>query len=392
MSESVFGVLGLFPSADALLEAIPKVRKEGFARLEAFTPYPVHGLDEALGLPKSRLGVLVFIIAAIGAIAAFAFEWWTSAVSYPLLTAGKAMNGWQAWVPVMLEGTILFGTFTAGLAMLFVFNKLPFFGNPVLHSKAIDEITRDRFALMVAPDHGRLDTDAASAALRAAGGEAIEVLPVPHYAKVGFGWWARTAAAIAAACVVAGLGTAWAIRTFPTTRPMVEMESQARLDAQAADSFFPNGRGMQRPPPGTVPRGYMPILATSSEQAGRVLMDPLPVTARVLERGRRMFDIHCAVCHDRLGTGKAWLDSTYQAQPADLQSATVREAPDGTLYQIMSEGYGTMPAYAADISQSDRWAIVRYIRALQRSQDAPARDLTAAGPTSPTADSAEAQR
>ncbi|MEJ2216574.1 MAG: DUF3341 domain-containing protein [Gemmatimonadota bacterium] len=392
MSESVFGVLALFPSADALLEAIPKLKKEGFARLEAFTPYPVHGLDEALELPKSRLGVLVFIIGAIGAAAAFVFEWWTSTVSYPLQTAGKAYNGWQAWVPVMLEGTILFGTFTAGLAMLFVFNKLPFFGNPVLRSKAIDEITRDRFALMVTPDHGRLDTHAATAALRAAGGEAVEVLPVAHYAKVGFGWWARTAAAIATACVVAGLGTAWAIRTIPTTRPVVEMESQARLDAQAADSFFTNRRGMQRPPRGTVPRAYMPILAASAAQAGRVLIDPLPVTARVLERGRRLFDIHCAVCHDRLGTGKPWLDSTYKALPADLQSATMRKAPDGTLYRVMSEGYGTMPAYAADISQNDRWAIVRYIRALQRSQDAPARDLTAARPTSPTADSADMQR
>jgi mono/diheme cytochrome c family protein len=141
-----------------------------------------------------------------------------------------------------------------------------------------------------------------------------------------------------------------------------------------------------------VPRAYMPILAASAAQAGRVLIDPLPVTARVLERGRRLFDIHCAVCHDRLGTGKPWLDSTYKALPADLQSATMRKAPDGTLYRVMSEGYGTMPAYAADISQNDRWAIVRYIRALQRSQDAPARDLTAARPTSPTADSADMQR
>jgi len=285
MSESVFGTLALFPSADALIEAIPKVRKEGFDRLEAFTPYPVHGLDDALGLPKSRLGVLVFIMAAIAAIGAFAFEWWTGTVSYPLLTAGKAYNGWQAWVPVMLEGTILFGTFTAGLAMLFVFNKLPYFGNPVLHSKAIDEITRDRFALMVAPDHGRLDTDAAAAALRAAGGEAVEMLPVPHYAKAGFRWWARTAAAIAVACVVAGLGTAWAIRTFPTTRPMIEMESQPRLDAEAADSFFPNGRGMQRPPRGTVRPHRRTRCAGSRRAAARRPVHRPSIPARRSRRG-----------------------------------------------------------------------------------------------------------
>ena len=375
MLEPLFGVLALFPSADALLKAIPKVKERGFTRLEAYTPYPVHGIDEALDLPKSKLGILVFILASLGALCAFLFEWWTSTVSYPLLTAGKAYNGWQAWVPVMLEGTILVGTFTAALGMLFVFNRLPFFGNPMLRSKAVDEITRDKFALVIRPEDGGLDTAAAIAALRAAGGQAIEVVPAPRYRRAGLTWWAKVTAGIGAACLVAGYGTAWAIRTFPTVKPMVEMEDQPRLDAQAPDTFFASGRGMQLPPVGTVPRAFMPILASNPDQGGKALIDPLPVTARVLERGRQQFDIHCAVCHDRLGTGKAWLDSTYEAQPTDLQSSTVRDAADGYLYWVISKGFASMPAYGADISPSDRWAIIRYVRALERSQDAPARDV-----------------
>lgn len=375
MLEPMFGVLALFPSAEDLLKAIPKVRERGFTKLEAYTPYPVHGLDEALDIPKSRLGILVFALASIGAICAFAFEWWTSTVSYPLMTAGKTYNGWPAWVPVTLEGTILVGTFTAALGMLFVFNKLPFFGNPMLRSKAIDSITRDKFALVIRPMDGGLETGAAIAALKAVGGEAIEVIAAPRYKKAGLGWWATTAGGIAASCVVAGYSTAWATRTFPTVKPMADMEDQPRLDAEAPDTFFASGRGMQLPPVGTVPRNFMPILATSPDQGGRDLIDPLPVTTRVLERGRRMFDIHCAVCHDRLGTGKSWLDSTYLAQPTDLQSSTMRDAADGTLYWVISQGFATMPAYAADISPDDRWAIVRYVRALQRSQDAPQRDV-----------------
>jgi len=153
------------------------------------------------------------------------------------------------------------------------------------------------------------------------------------------------------------------------------MEVQPRLDAQAADAFFANGRGMQRPPAGTVPRADMPILDSTPDQAGTMLVDPLPVTAPVLARGRTMFNLHCAVCHDALGTGKPWLDSTYHAVPADLQTGPLRAAPDGYLYWVIAQGIRTMPGYAADISPDDRWAIVRYIRALQRSQDAPARDL-----------------
>jgi mono/diheme cytochrome c family protein len=119
----------------------------------------------------------------------------------------------------------------------------------------------------------------------------------------------------------------------------------------------------------------MPILATTPNQGGQDLVNPLPVTAQVLGRGRDMFNIHCAVCHDKLGTGKAWLDSTYVVKPADLQSSTLREAPDGFLYWVISNGFGTMPSYAADISQHDRWSIVRYVRSLQRSQHALETDL-----------------
>ncbi|MGA9837376.1 MAG: DUF3341 domain-containing protein, partial [Gemmatimonadaceae bacterium] len=146
MSESIFGVVGLFRSADELLEAIPKIRTAGYSKLEAYTPYPVHGIDQALDLPKSKLGVLVFLIGSLACLSAFTFEWWTSTVGYPLRTGGKPFDAWQGWVLVMVEATILLSTFTAGIGMLFAFNKLPFFGHPMLPSKAIASITRDRFA------------------------------------------------------------------------------------------------------------------------------------------------------------------------------------------------------------------------------------------------------
>jgi hypothetical protein len=140
---ATFAVLGLFSDPQKILDAAKQVRPKRLGRLEAYTPYPVHGLDKAVGIPPSKLGRLVLAMGLLGASLALLFEGWTSAIDYPLMTSGKALFSWQAFVPVMFEVTVLFATFTAGLAMLFAFNKLPFFGHPVLHTKVIKDITRD---------------------------------------------------------------------------------------------------------------------------------------------------------------------------------------------------------------------------------------------------------
>ena len=141
-------VLGLFDDVDSLLAAIPKVKAKALGKLEAYTPYPVHGLDEALELKRSPLGGMVLVMGVLGAATAMLFQWWMSARDYPVITGGKAPFSWQAFVPIMFELMVLFATFTAGLGMLLL-NKLPFFGHPVLESKAIRGITRDRFALAI---------------------------------------------------------------------------------------------------------------------------------------------------------------------------------------------------------------------------------------------------
>ena len=137
MSDQAFAVLGLFDSADALMTAIPQVKARKLGRLEAYTPYPIHGMDEALDLRRSPLGGMVLVMGILGAITTLGFEYWMSAVDYPIVTGGKAPWSWEAFVPIMFEVTVLFATFTAGLGMLLLLNKLPFFGHPILASKAI---------------------------------------------------------------------------------------------------------------------------------------------------------------------------------------------------------------------------------------------------------------
>ena len=375
MSERAFAVLGLFDTADALMEAIPRVRGKVSGRLEAYTPYPIHGLDEALGLRRSPIGGMVMIMGAVGAATALLFQWWMSAVDYPLITGGKALFSWQAFVPILFELMVLFATFTAGLGMLLLLNKLPFFGHPVLHSRAIRAITRDRFALALEAEDATFDADAARAVLEAAGGTEIEVLPSPGaFEPFASQVLLRSLSGILAACVVSGLITYGVVKLFPVLPPMSHMEDQPRLDPQRLSAFFKDGHGMQLPVEGTVARGHMPIGVASQEEAA-ILVNPLPRDRQVLERGRRVFNIRCSVCHGATGNGVPTLTSAYGAKPANLLSKQFRDYPDGTIYWVITKGKNSMPSYAADASEDERWAVIHYVRALQRAQNAKDEDL-----------------
>lgn len=343
MSEKVFGVVGLFESADALLAAIPKVKEKNLGRLEAYTPYPVHGLDRALGLRRSPVGGMVMVMGALGAVSGLVLEWWANVHDYPTATGGKALFSWQAFVPVLFEVTVLFATFTAGLAMLVLLNKLPFFGHPFLSSKAIKAVTRDRFALCVEAEAGALDTEAARSALAAEGASDVEVVPVPEPAGLmSARFLTRTFLGIALSCAVAGYATYWGVKLFPAVLPMVHMEDQAKLNAQEASAFFKDGHGMQLPVQGTVARGHMPYTFKSQDEAA-ALVNPLPRSPEVLKEGKRAYENHCVVCHGPLGTGEPTLTAAYGAKPADLRSETFEAYPDGTIYHVIVRGKAPCP-------------------------------------------------
>jgi len=368
MSEGVFAVVGLFDSAQELLRAIPRVRAAKLGRVEASTPYPVHGMDAALGLRRSPLAGMVLVAGMLGAVTALFIQWWITAVDYPTVVGGKALFSWQAFVPIMFEVTVLFATFTAGLGMLFLMNRLPFFGHPLLTSKAIAAVTRDKFGLAVEAENEAFDVDAAKTALATAGATALEVLPLQRE-LLPLQFMTRSAMGIFVSCVVAGYAMYWVIKLFPVLPPMVHMEDQPKLNPQKASAFFKDGHGMQLPVEGSVARGYMPyLIATQEEAAG--LVNPLPRTQPVLQAGRTVYNQHCAVCHGLLGTGTPTLTSAYGAKPANLQAQTIRDYPDGKIYHVIMKGKNAMPSYAADLTEDERWAVVHYVRVLQRAQNA----------------------
>ena len=140
------GVIGYFTDPNELIVATRKVREARYASFDAFTPYPVHGMDEAQGLERSPLPFITFAAGITGCTLGFSLQYWTSAVDWALNVGGKPFNSWPAFVPVMFECTILFAGL-ATVAGMFILNRLP-----NLKYRAFDpRITQDRFALLIEP-------------------------------------------------------------------------------------------------------------------------------------------------------------------------------------------------------------------------------------------------
>jgi mono/diheme cytochrome c family protein len=169
---------------------------------------------------------------------------------------------------------------------------------------------------------------------------------------------ARLLAAPLAAVVLAGC---------PRLDPM---QRQPKVKAYQASERFADGLGMRAPPEGTVPYGRLPPLEVAAglgPDGTAIALVPIPVDAKLLARGRARFDVSCAVCHGLLGDGESQVALNMSLRkPPSLHA--YRDVPDGHLYRVVSEGFGLMPSYAAELPVEDRWAIVAYVRALQLSQ------------------------
>lgn len=138
------GVIGFYQDPHALVEATEKVKNAKYKDFDAFTPYPVHGLDAAQGLKRSPLPFITFSAGITGCTLGFLLQYWTSVIDWPLIVGGKPLNSWPAFVPVMFECTILFAGLST-VAGMFILNGLPNH-----RKKAFDPgLTRDRFALVI---------------------------------------------------------------------------------------------------------------------------------------------------------------------------------------------------------------------------------------------------
>ena len=145
---------------------------------------------------------------------------------------------------------------------------------------------------------------------------------------------------------------------------------QFKTMPQTQSDFFEDGYSMREPVEGTVSRGNMPYLfADDPDVAGEVLSNPLLATADTLRLGKEKFNIHCSACHGYFAEGDSRLRGQFPSPPS-LHSKKLKESwTDGRIYHVISMGQNVMPSYANRLNPKERWAVVHYIRTLQRSLD-----------------------
>lgn len=148
MNVPLYGIIAEFESAEELLHAAKRAREAGYTQMDAYSPFPVHGLSEAIGFEDHKVPWTVFLAGVAGAIAGFSLQYYISVVDYPLNVGGRPFLSWPSFIPVTFETTVLFAAFGAFIGML-AFNGLPQPYHPVFNAPRFERASQDRFFLCI---------------------------------------------------------------------------------------------------------------------------------------------------------------------------------------------------------------------------------------------------
>lgn len=165
----------------------------------------------------------------------------------------------------------------------------------------------------------------------------------------------------------------------PTWEYMPDMADSAAVKAYRSDRLRGDEPSVRLPVPGTMPRGFMPFPfaadAAGAEAAGKTLQNPLPRSAAVLAKGRDKYTTYCAPCHGKTGEGDGSVTPKFP-RPPSLNSNKVAEWSDGRIFHVITRGQNIMPSYASQVLPEERWAIIHYVRVLQRAANPTEADMT----------------
>jgi mono/diheme cytochrome c family protein len=373
----LFGITALFDTPDEIMHAAERTAKAGYTRYDINTPYPVHGMDRAMNLRQTRLGFFSLAFGLLGTILAVGLMTWITLSDYPLVIGGKPFWSWPAFVPIAFEITVLLTSVLTVVAMIVIYFRFPNNSHPLHDTPYMKRVSSDRFGVCIQADDPRFDESAVRSFLQSVGGR--EIAPVYFAAEAVAAppklFEARFIGVLVLTALLVSGGTYMALNVMLYMKPFSWMSEQAKLKAQKPSSLFTNGIGMRVPVEGTIARGFLPYAFTGqADSAGKYLRNPLQPTAAVLELGKTRYRTFCSPCHGNFGNGDSRLRGQFP-NPPTLHSDKVRNWPDGNVYHVITEGQNVMPSYAAQIARNDRWAIVHYLRVLQRSQHPKESDL-----------------
>lgn len=355
------GVIAQFPDANELVEAARRTTDEGYRKVDAHSPFPIHGIDAALRAPNTILPWVVFFGGLAGCLTGVAIQYYMNAVEFPFIYSGyafeisaKPLFGLPANVPIIFELIILFSALTSFFGMI-ALNGLPKLHNPLFYSERFSRATNDGFFLWVDARDDKFDVAATTDWLNSIGAQAVET--VEEVVK-GKEVPARLLAAGAIGAAIALVPPFWVAAAAGTSsQPRLsiwwDMDYQKKLKTQTATEQFADGRAMRVQVPGTVARGTLAEsveyqygqspsggtaqggqrgvrfvnfqtggeggdgAAPAAEERDEDLLDdhdwvdkfPLEQMTKdatldeVMHRGQARFNIYCATCHGQEGYG-----------------------------------------------------------------------------------------
>jgi hypothetical protein len=174
MSQTL-GVLARFANPAELIDAAEKVRDAGYEKFDCHSPFPIHGMDGAMGLKRSPLGFIVGGMTITGASLGMLLQWWTASIEYPLIIAGKPFFSWQAFIIVTFALFVLFGAFGAVFGM-FHLNRLPRLHHPLFYSDNFAKVTDDGFFVSIEVEDAKFDEKQTAEFLTSIGGVDVELV------------------------------------------------------------------------------------------------------------------------------------------------------------------------------------------------------------------------
>jgi mono/diheme cytochrome c family protein len=260
--------------------------------------------------------------------------------------------------------------------------------HPLFECKEFRRVTTDAFFLSVDAADPRFDATATADLLRSLGARKAEIYHRPSTAAGIPGFLKAAVALLAALALLPPLWIAqvrYTRKASPRIHPILDMDFQPKYLPQQYSPLFADTRDMRPPVAGTVAVDQQVDNARllRGQLDGKPVQNfPMPVSSEMMQRGRQRYNIFCATCHGLAGDGDGITSQlAFQREepkwvkPLSLHEAAVAQQPVGQLFQTVTNGIRTMPSYRVQIPVEDRWAIILYVRALQRSRNAAMEDV-----------------
>jgi mono/diheme cytochrome c family protein len=371
--KKIFGIAATFKTPNEIINAAKKVTNSGFVEFDVNTPYPVHGMDSAMKIKPSKLGFVTLVTGLSGAAIALLFMYWTMSVDYPLVIGGKPFFALPAFIPVTFELTVLLATVSTVIAMIALFFRLPDNKHPLHDTEYMKSVSADKYGIVIESTDAKFDEAAVTDFLKKLNPLRIEIIYYPDEEAYPIFQPKFIMLLLVIAVVVSG-GTYLMLNKLMYITPFNWMMEQDKLNPQHSSELFSNDYGMRTPVEGTVAKGFIPYPYMGVTNPTEVLSNPFLPTKENIELGKAKYFTYCSPCHGDFGDGDSRLRGQFP-NPPTLHSNRGREFSDGMIYHIITNGQNVMPSYASQITREERWAIINYIRVLQRAKNASDSDL-----------------